>query len=102
MPAPGHAGDHAHALSDRVHLFAERVTIITETDSQVRRVYTDGRKLPEDPDPAFNGSSIGHWEGNVLIVDTIGLNPENSLSEGIHPTENTRIRERFEMTKRMC
>lgn len=74
----------------------ERVTIITETDSQVRRIYTDGRKLPDDPDPAFNGSSIGHWEGKVLVVDTIGLNPDTSLSEGIHPTEKTRIQERFE------
>jgi len=77
----------------------ERVSIITETDSQVRRVYTDGRPLPDDPDPAFNGWSTGHWEGNALIVETISLNPENSLSEGIHPTEKTRIRERFEMTK---
>jgi len=74
----------------------ERVTIIAETDSQVRRVYTDGRKLPADPDPTFNGSSVGHWEGKVLVVDTNGLNPDTSLSEGIHPTETTRIQERFE------
>jgi hypothetical protein len=59
----------------------DRVTIITETDSQVRRIYTDGRKLPDDPDPTFNGSSVGHWEGKVLVVDTIGLNPVTSLSE---------------------
>jgi hypothetical protein len=74
----------------------DRVTIITETDSQVRRIYTDGRKLPDDPDPTFNGSSVGHWEGKVLVVDTIGLNPDTSLSEGLHPTETTHIQERFE------
>jgi hypothetical protein len=76
-----------------------RVTIIAETDSQVRRIYTDGRKLPEDPDATFNGSSVGHWEGKKLVVDTIGLNPVTSLSEGIHPTEKTRIREVFEELK---
>ncbi len=77
----------------------ERVTIIMETDSQVRRIYTDGRPLPEDPDEAFNGWSIGHWDGNVLVVETIGINLENSLSEGIKPTEGTRITERFDMAK---
>jgi hypothetical protein len=76
-----------------------RVTIIAETDSQVRRIYTDGRKLPDDPDPAFNGTSIGHWEGAKLVVDTVGLNPVTSLSEGLHPTENTRIHEVFEEVK---
>ncbi len=75
-----------------------RVTILHETYSQVRRVYTDGRPLPEDPDPAFNGWSVGHWEGDTLVVDTIGLNPQTSLMEGIHPTENTEIHERFHIT----
>ncbi len=72
-----------------------RVTILHETFSQVRRIYTDGRPLPEDPDPAFNGWSIGHWEGDVLVVETIGLNPHTSLLEGLHPTEQTRISERI-------
>ena len=76
----------------------DRVTIVAETDSQVRRVYMD-RKLPDDPDETFNGSSVGHWEGKKLIVDTNGLNPVTSLSEGIHPTETTRIHEVFEETK---
>ena len=77
----------------------ERVTIVAETDSQVRRIYTDGRKLPDDPDPAFNGSSVGHWEGDTLVVDTIGLNPDTNLSEAIHPTDKTHIQERIRMTK---
>lgn len=75
-----------------------RVTILHETFSQVRRIYTDGRALPDDPDPAFNGWSVGRWEGDVLVVDTNGLNPITSLMEGVHPTENTRIRERFFLT----
>jgi hypothetical protein len=75
-----------------------RVNILHETYSQVRRIYTDGRKLPDDPDPAFNGSSVGHWEGDTLVVDTIGLNTNISLMEGIHPTEATKIHETFRVT----
>jgi len=76
-----------------------RVTIPIETESQVRRVYTDGRPLPDDPDATFNGSSIGHWEGDTLVVDTIGLNPKTSLVPGVHATEKTVIRERIHLTK---
>ena len=75
------------------------VTILIETNSQIRRIYTDGRPLPADPDPTFNGSSIGHWEGDTLVVDTIGLNPKTSIVPGIHPTENTKIRETFHLDK---
>jgi hypothetical protein len=76
-----------------------RVTIAAETYSQVRRVYTDGRPLPDDPDPAFNGHSIGHWEGDTLVVETNGLNPQTSIVAGVHPTAKTRIRETFHLDK---
>lgn len=76
-----------------------RVTLLHETYSQVRRIYTDGRAQPEDPDPAFNGWSVGHWEGDTLVVDTIGLNSQNVLMEGLHAGENTRIRERIRLTE---
>lgn len=76
-----------------------RVTILIETDHQIRRIYTDGRPLPEDPDPAFNGSSVGHWEGDTLVVETSGLNAKTSLLGGLHPTENTKLRETFHLDK---
>ncbi|MBO9519049.1 MAG: hypothetical protein J7493_13365 [Porphyrobacter sp.] len=72
-----------------------RVNILIETYSQVRRVYVDGRPLPEDPDPAYNGHSVGHWEGDTLVVETIGVNPAVSVVPGLHATENTRFRERI-------
>jgi hypothetical protein len=54
-----------------------RVTILGESDgNRLRRIYTDGRSHPEDPDPTFHGHSIGHWEGDTLVVDTIGVLPE--------------------------
>jgi hypothetical protein len=71
------------------------VYILAETYSQVRRIYTDGRPLPDDPDPFFNGHSVGHWEGDTLVVDTNGLNPHLDIMPGIKATEKTTIRERI-------
>ena len=71
------------------------VYLITETYSQVRRIYSDGRPLPEDPDPFFNGHSVGRWENDTLVVETTGINPRNVIVPGIHATEQTRIRETF-------
>ncbi len=54
-----------------------RVTMLGESDgNRLRRIYTDGRKHPDDPDPTFHGHSIGHWEGDALVVDTIGIVPQ--------------------------
>jgi hypothetical protein len=54
-----------------------RVTILGEFDgNRLRRIYTDGRSHPADPDLTFNGHSIGRWEGAVLVVDTVALLPE--------------------------
>ena len=53
-----------------------RVTLMGESDGgRLRRIYTDGRGHPEDPDPNFHGHSIGHWEGDTLVVDTTGVDP---------------------------
>lgn len=45
-----------------------------------RIIYTDGRKHPDDLDTSYMGHSIGHWEGDTLVVDTIGLNDETWYS----------------------
>ena len=58
-----------------------RVTLLGEGDgNRLRRIYTDGRPHPADPDPSFHGHSIGHWEGNSLVVDTIALLPQAYLA----------------------
>jgi hypothetical protein len=54
-----------------------RITMLGEVDgNRMRRIYMDGRPHPEDPDPTLHGHSIGHWEGNVLVVDTVGIVPQ--------------------------
>src|SRR5207247_9778209 len=46
-----------------------RVTMLGESDgNRLRRIYTDARPHPDDPDPTFHGHSIGHWEGDTLVV----------------------------------
>jgi hypothetical protein len=58
-----------------------RVTILGEGDgNRLRRIYTDGRSHPPDPDPSFHGHSIGHWEGDTLVVDTVALLPQAYLA----------------------
>jgi len=58
-----------------------RVTILGESDgNRLRRIYTDGRGHPADPDPTFHGHSIGHWEGATLVVDTVGVLPETYIA----------------------
>ena len=74
-----------------------RVNILIETYSEIRRIYLD-RALPEDPDPFFNGHSVGHWEGDTLVVDTVGISPLVSVVPGLHATENTRFHERITRT----
>jgi hypothetical protein len=61
-----------------------RVTILIETYGLTRRIYTDGSPLPESPDPSFQGTSIGHWEGDTLLVETTGILPETSPLNGLN------------------
>lgn len=58
-----------------------RVTLLGESDgNRIRRIYTDGRSHPEVPDPTFHGHSIGHWEGDTLVVDTVDIVPQAPLA----------------------
>jgi hypothetical protein len=58
-----------------------RVTMLGESDgNRIRRIYTDGRGHPDDPDPTFHGHSIGHWEGDTLVVDTVAILPQTFLA----------------------
>ena len=73
----------------------DRVTILTEAYQQARRIYMDGRPLPEDPDLFFNGNSVGRWDGDTLVIETVGLSLQSNIAPGIPHTENSRIEERI-------
>lgn len=75
-----------------------KVTIVIEAYTQVRHIYTDGRKLPDDPDPKFFGTSVGHWDGDTLVVDSVGFSPQTQLAAGVPHSDKMRISERFRLT----
>lgn len=65
-----------------------RITILSEVSNLPRTIYLDEKVHSESALPGWNGHSIGHWEGNVLLVDTIGFNGRNNrVSEKMHTTE---------------
>jgi hypothetical protein len=62
-----------------------------------RTIWLDGRKLPDDPDPTWYGYSVGHWEGNVLVVEATGFNDESWLDNDGHPhSDQMKLEERFQ------
>ena len=75
---------------------AGRVVMLQEALHQVRQIYLD-RQHPQDLDPTYAGDSIGKWEGDTLVVDTIGFNDKTWLdhvglphSDALHVTERIR------------
>jgi hypothetical protein len=72
------------------------VAVLYEYHTIFRQFFTDGRSLPEDPNPTWMGYSIAHWEGDTLVVTTAGYNDRTSIDLAGHPhTEALRLTERY-------
>ncbi len=72
------------------------VAILYEVQTTYRQIFTDGRALPHDPNPAWRGYSVGKWDGDTLVVDTTGFNDQSSILPGGLPhSESLHIIERF-------
>ena len=76
-----------------------RVTINQEAWMQTRTIWTDGREHPplEEVDPTFMGDSIGHWEGDTLVVDTIGISDELDVDTGVPHSDEFHLVERIHL-----
>jgi hypothetical protein len=62
-----------------------------------RQFFMDGRELPKDPNPTWMGYSVGHWQGDTLVVDSAGFNDRTWLDRVGHPhSERLRVTERFQ------
>ena len=74
-----------------------RLVMIFEDDIPSHRtVYLDGRHHPKDPNPNWMGHSIGHWERDTLVIDTVGFNDRTWLDTAGHPhTEKLHVTERL-------
>jgi hypothetical protein len=90
------------AISAIVHPFKivqqpSLLVILYEYFGEFRQIFLDGRKLPQDPNPAWLGYSVGRWTGNALVVDRAGFNGKIWLDTIGHPaTDALHITERFE------
>ncbi|HEV2202479.1 MAG TPA: hypothetical protein VGR73_21895 [Bryobacteraceae bacterium] len=69
----------------------------TSTNDVFREIFTDGRPLPKETQPSWKGYSVGKWEGDTMVVDTIGFNDRSWLDTamGRPQTEALHITERF-------
>jgi hypothetical protein len=69
-----------------------------EQDNAYHVIPTDGRKLPADPDPTWRGTSVGHWEGDTLVIETVGFNGRTWLDTAEHPhSDQLHVVERMTM-----
>jgi hypothetical protein len=70
--------------------------IILNPDLTYRQIYLDGRELESDPNPAWMGYSVGHWDGDTLVVESFGFNDRTWLDHDGHPhSEKLRTTERY-------
>jgi hypothetical protein len=60
--------------------------ILDEFNASYRQIFTDGRPLPVDPQPAWNGYSTGKWEGDNLVVNSIGFRDDLWLDSSGKPS----------------
>lgn len=76
----------------------QRVAILFESNNVYKVIPTDGRGLPKDPEDNWWGTSVGRYEGDTLVVDTIGFNEKTYLDTAEHPHgPKLKVTERFTM-----
>lgn len=72
------------------------VIILFHESLHFRQIFTDGRPFPADPAPGWLGYTLGRWDGDTLVADTIGQTEQTWLDESGHPhSEALRVIERF-------
>ena len=87
---------HTDPLYRKIVQTPRLVLILNERNAMNRQIFIDGRPLPEDPQPAFNGYSIGRWEGDRLAVTTSGFRDGTWLDRKGSPlTESGTITEQY-------
>jgi hypothetical protein len=72
------------------------MVMLYEVETTFRQVFLDGRKQLTDPSPSWMGYSVGRWDGDTLVVDTVGFNDQSWLdARGHGHSEEMRVEERF-------
>jgi hypothetical protein len=88
----------AHFTPKKLLQLPGLVVMLFESYRSYRQIHTDGRPLPPEPrEPSWFGYSIGNWEGDTLVVETVGVNEKTWLDDSGHPhSDALRILERFQ------
>jgi hypothetical protein len=66
----------------------QRLALLFESNNIFHVVFTDGRDHPKNLDPTWMGNSIGKWEGDTLVVDTVGFNGKTWIDTAEHPSSD--------------
>jgi hypothetical protein len=75
---------------------SSNMLVMLWSGTQYREIFLDGRPLPVDPNPDWMGYSVGHWEGDTLVIDSAGFNDKTWLDGDGHPhTERLHVTERI-------
>src|SRR6476659_2680430 len=86
----------AHFTPHKILQSPGLVVMLFESYRTFREIFTDGRALPKDPEPAWFGYSVGRWEGDTLVVETNGINEKTWLDDAGNPHgEALHLLERF-------
>ena len=72
----------------------QRIFMFFEYEHTYQEIWMDGRALPKDPDPSYFGYSVGRWEGNTLVVETVGFN-DRTLINGMPHSDAAHLVERY-------
>lgn len=89
---------HADLLPEpfKIVQLPREIVFLYEVETMFRQIYLDGRKEPEDPRPTWMGYATGKWEGDTLVVNTMGFNELSWLdARGTGHSEEMRVEERF-------
>ena len=72
------------------------IVMLYEVETTFRQIFMDGRKLPADMSPTWQGYSVGRWDGDTLVIDSAGFNDRSWLdARGTPRSTDMRIEERF-------
>jgi hypothetical protein len=79
----------------------KEIFMLFEYDHTIRQIFIDGRAHPDDITPTYMGHSIGKWDGDTLVVDTLGFNDKTWLDRDGHPhSDQLHVTERFHRVDR--
>ena len=89
---------HFVAFPKKIVQTPELLLVLAE-DLTYRQIFLDGRPLPRDPNPSFMGYSVGRWDGDTLVIDTVGYKERTWLDFAGSPhSEKLRVTERWRRT----